>query len=181
MTHRGSGRGPHTIEHASHLDAADLAQAVAIRRDRLVARQRESLAWSPGRADEIHTLGEVHRDLAALVDRRRAGEIPDGTPGELAIAGAAPKRLLRALEIEVAQDLEAGGDPSRLFAGIPHLQPVDLEALRSVECYGGLDLTTWASWEASVCTGRVLAAALVAVLHRAVQVSRMRAAQAPSE
>ena len=170
MTHRGSGRGPHTIEHASHLDAADLAQAVAIRRDRLVARQRESLAWSPGRADEIHTLGEVHRDLAALVDRRRAGEIPDGTPGELAIAGAAPKRLLRALEIEVAQDLEAGGDPSRLFAGIPHLQPVDLEAL-----------TTWAAWEASVCTGRVLAAALVAVLHRAVQVSRMRAAQAPSE
>lgn len=158
------------VARQQRLDAADLAQAVAIRRDRLVARQLAPYAWSPGRADEIHTLGEVHRDLAALVDRRRAGAIPDGTPGELALAGAAPERILRALEIEVAQDLEAGGDPGRLFAGIPHLQPVDLEAL-----------ATWASWEASVCTGRVLAAALVAVLHRAVQVSRMRAARAPSE
>ena len=26
--HRGSGRGPHTIEHASHLDAADAARAL---------------------------------------------------------------------------------------------------------------------------------------------------------
>lgn len=170
MTHRGSGRGPHTIEHASHLDAADLAQAVALRRDRLVARQREALAWSPGRADEIHVLGEIHRELAALVDRRRAGEILDGTPAELALAGAAPERIMRALEVEVAQDLEAGGDARRLFAGVPHLTPEDLSAL-----------TAWASWEASVCTGRVLAAALVAVLHRAVQVSRMRAARAPSE
>ena len=170
MTHRGSGRGPHTIEHASHLDAADLAQAVALRRDRLVARQRESLAWSPGRADEIYTLGEVHRDLVALVDRRRAGEIKAETPAQLALAGAAPERILRALEIEVAQDLEAGGDPARVLAGIPYLHAED-----------HLALTVWASWEASVCTGRVLAAALVAVLHRAVQVSRMRAARAPSE
>jgi hypothetical protein len=162
--HRGSGRGPHVVEHASHLDAADLAQAVALRRDRLVARQLAPYAWSPGRADEIHALGEVHRELAALVDRRLAGPIPDGTPGELALAGAAPERILRALEIEVAQDLKAGGDPRRLFAGIPHLQPVDIEAL-----------TTWAAWEATVCTGKVLAAALVAVLHRAVQVSRTRA------
>jgi hypothetical protein len=91
------------------------------------------------------------------------------TPTELALAGAAPERILRALEIEVAQDLEAGGSAARLFAGIPHLQLGDIEAL-----------TAWASWEASVCTGRVLAAALVAVLHRAVQVSRMRAACAPS-
>ena len=145
--HRGSGRGPHTIEHASHLDAADLAQAVALRRDRLVARQRE-LAWSPGRADEAHTLGEVHRDLAALVDRRRAGAIPDGTPAELALAGA---------------------DPSRLFADIPHLTADDRAAL-----------TTWAAWEASMITGRALAAALVAVVCRAVQVSRMRAPRASS-
>ena len=162
--HRGSGRGPNTIEHASHLDAADLMQAVAIRRDRLVARQREALAWSPGRADEIHVLSEVYRELAALVDRRRAGAIPDGTPAELALAGAAPERIMRALEAEVAHDLEAGGDPRRLLAGIPHLTEADLSAL-----------TTWASWEATVCTGRVLAAALVAVLHRAVQVSRMGA------
>lgn len=166
--HRGSGRGPHTIEHASHLDAADLAQAVALRRDRLVARQRE-LAWSPGRADEAHTLGEVHRDLAALVDRRRAGAIPDGTPAELALAGAAPERIMRALEAEVAQDIEAGGDPSRLFADIPHLTADDRAAL-----------TTWAAWEASMITGRALAAALVAVVCRAVQVSRMRAPRASS-
>jgi hypothetical protein len=162
--HRGSGRGPHTIEHASHLDAADLAQAVAIRRDRLVARQLVPYAWSPSRADEIHVLGETHRDLTALVERRRAGAIPDGTPAELALAGAAPERIMRALEAEVAHDLEAGGDPRRLLAGIPHLTEADLSAL-----------TTWASWEATVCTGRVLAAALVAVLHRAVQVSRMGA------
>lgn len=167
MTHRGSGRGPHTIEHASHLDAADLAQAVAIRRDRLVARQREG--WAESRADEIHTLAAVYDHLRAFTERRRAGEIKAETPTELALAGAAPERILRALEIEVAEDLEAGGSAARLFAGIPHLQPVDIEAL-----------TAWAEWEASVCTGRVLAAALVAVLHRAVQVSRMRAARAPS-
>lgn len=164
MTHRGSGRGPHTIEHASHLDAADLMQAVAIRRNRLVARQTEAMAWSPGRADEINTLGEIYRDLTELVERRRAGAIPDGTPAELALAGAAPERIMRALEAEVAHDLEAGGDPRRLFDGIPHLTEADLSAL-----------TAWASWEATVCTGRVLAAALVAVLHRAVQVSRMGA------
>ncbi len=152
------------VARQQRLDAADLAQAVAIRRDWLVARQLAPYAWSPGRADEIHALGEVHRDLAALVERRRAGPIPDGTPAELALAGAAPERIMRALETEVAHDLEAGGDPRRLLAGIPHLTEADLSAL-----------TTWASWEASVCTGRVLAAALVAVLHRAVQVSRMGA------
>jgi len=163
--HRGSGRGPHTIEHASHLDAEDLARAVAIRRDRLVARQTAALAWSPGRADEIHVLGELYRQLAALLDRRRQAEIPDGTPAELALAGAAPERIARALEIEVAQDLDAGGDPTRLFAGIPHLTAEDLSGL-----------VAWATWEAQVSTGPVLAAALVAVLHRAVQASRMRAA-----
>lgn len=152
------------VARQQRLDAADLAQVVAIRRDWLVARQLAPYAWSPGRADEIHTLGEVHRDLAALVERRWAGPIPDGTPAELALAGAAPERIMRALETEVAHDLEAGGDPRRLLAGIPHLTEADLSAL-----------TTWASWEASVCTGRVLAAALVAVLHRAVQVSRMGA------
>lgn len=152
------------VARQQRLDAADLAQVVAIRRDWLVARQLAPYAWSPGRADEIHALGEVHRDLAALVERRRAGPIPDGTPAELALAGAAPERIMRALETEVAHDLEAGGDPRRLLAGIPHLTEADLSAL-----------TTWASWEASVCTGRVLAAALVAVLHRAVQVSRMGA------
>ena len=170
MTHRGSGRGPHTIEHASHLDAADLARAVAIRRDRLVARQMEALAWSPGRADEIHALGEVYRDLVALVERRRAGEIPDGTPTELAIAGAAPERIMRALESNdylqrmLGQTTIDASDMRPLFSGIPHLTEADLSAL-----------TSWAAWEASVCTGRVLAAALVAVLHRAVQVSRMGA------
>ena len=87
--HRGSGRGPHTIEHASHMDAADLAQAVAIRRDRLVARQLAPYQWSPSRADEVHTLGEAHRLLAGFIERRHAGEIPDGTPAELALAGAA--------------------------------------------------------------------------------------------
>lgn len=168
--HRGSGRGPHTIEHASHMDAADLAQAVAIRRDRLVARQLAPYQWSPSRADEVHTLGEAHRLLAGFIERRHAGEIPDGTPAELALAGAAPERIMRALETEVAHDLEAGGDPRRIFAGIPHLTEADLSAL-----------TTWAAWEASVCTGRILAAALAAVLHRAVQVSRMQATRAPSE
>ena len=86
------------------------------------------------------------------------------TPAELALAGAAPEQIMRALETEVAHDLEAGGDSRRLFAGIPHLTEADLSAL-----------TAWASWEATVSTGRVLAAALVAVLHRAVQVSRTRA------
>ena len=168
--HRGSGRGPHVVELASHLDAEDLARAVAIRRDRLVARQSATLTWSPGRADEIHELGELYRRLAELVERRLAGPIPDGTPAWLALAGAAPERIMRALEIEVAQDLEAGGDPARLFADIPYLTADDVAVL-----------TTWASWEASVCTGQVLAAALVAVLHRAVQVSRMRAPRAASK
>ena len=33
MSHRGSGRGPNTVADASHLDAADLARAVAMRHD----------------------------------------------------------------------------------------------------------------------------------------------------
>lgn len=92
------------------------------------------------------------------------GQNTMSSPAELALAGCAPEQIMRALETEVAHGLEAGGDPRRLFAGIPHLTEADMSAL-----------TTWAAWEASVCTGRVLAAALVAVLHRAVQVSRMGA------
>ena len=55
-------------------------------------------------------------------------------------------------------------EPELAAGAVPHLTEADMSAL-----------TTWAAWEASVCTGRVLAAALVAVLHRAVQVSRMGA------
>jgi hypothetical protein len=169
MGHRGSGRGPHVVEHASHLDAADQAAALGLRIDRLRRRQLEG-GWSAGRADEIHTLEGVYDAIHALVDRRHAGPIQGSTPGELALAGAAPERIFRALLDDVASDLEAGGDPVRLFAGIPHLTEADLSAL-----------TTWAAWEVSMCTGRILASALVAVLHRAVQVSRMQAARAPSE
>ena len=53
MSHRGSGRGPHTVSDASHLDAADLARAVALRRDRLVARQRVPYAADQKRQLEI--------------------------------------------------------------------------------------------------------------------------------
>lgn len=70
MTHRGSGRGPNTIEHASHLSAADLAHAVALRRDRLVARQRVPYQAAPRRADEIEVLGDIHRMLVAFELRR---------------------------------------------------------------------------------------------------------------
>lgn len=72
MSHRGSGRGPNTIADASHLDAADLAQAVAIRRDRLVKRQSEPYKWSAERQGEIVALGEVWRILRAYDDQRHA-------------------------------------------------------------------------------------------------------------
>jgi hypothetical protein len=70
VTHRGSGRGPNAIEHAAHLSAEDLARAVARRRDRLVARQRVPYQADPRRADEIETLGDVHRLLVAFEIRR---------------------------------------------------------------------------------------------------------------
>jgi hypothetical protein len=70
VTHRGSGRGPNAIEHAAHLSAADFAQAVARRRDRLVARQRAPYKADARRQDEIDTLGEVHRLLVAFEWRR---------------------------------------------------------------------------------------------------------------
>ncbi len=167
--HRGSGRGPHVVEHTSHLDAADQAAALGLRIDRLRRRQLEE-GWSASRADEIHTLEGAYDALRALVDRRHAGPIQGSTPGELALAGAAPERIFRALLDDVASDLEAGGDPARLFTGLPHLTDADRSAL-----------VAWASWEASVCTGRALAAALVAVVHRAAEVCRMRAPQASSE
>lgn len=72
MTHRGSGRGPNTVEHASHLSAADLAASVALRRDRLVARQRVPYQADPRRQDEIDTLGRIHRELVAFELRRLA-------------------------------------------------------------------------------------------------------------
>ena len=70
VTHRGSGRGPNTIEHASHLSAVDLASAVAIRRDRLVKRQRVPYGADARRQDEIDTLGTIHRLLVAFELRR---------------------------------------------------------------------------------------------------------------
>ncbi len=167
--HRGSGRGPHVVEHASHLDAADQAAALGLRIDRLRRRQLGA-GCSPGRADEIHTLVAAYDALRALVERRHAGPVQGETPGEMALAGAAPERIFRALLEEVALDLEAGGDPARLFVGIPHLTDEDRAALAA-----------WASWEASVCTGPVLAAALALVVHRAAEVSRMRRARASSE
>lgn len=72
MTHRGSGRGPNVVEHASHLSAADLAAAVALRRDRLVARQRVPYPADLRRQDEIDTLGDIHRMLVAFEVRRLA-------------------------------------------------------------------------------------------------------------
>ncbi len=110
--HRGSGRGPHVVEHVSHLDAADQAAALGLRIDRLRRRQLEG-GWSAGRADEIHTLEGAYDALRALVDRRHAGPIQGSTPGELALAGAAPERIFRALLDDVASDLEAGGDPAQ--------------------------------------------------------------------
>lgn len=68
MTHRGSGRGPYTVEHASHLDAADAARAVALRRDRLVGRQRRE--HSAERQLEIDMLGEVWRLYRAFDNLR---------------------------------------------------------------------------------------------------------------
>lgn len=76
MTHRGSGRGPHTVEHASHLDAADLAQAVALRRDRLVARQRVPYQADPKRQAEIDMLGEIYRLLRAFDEARQPTSNP---------------------------------------------------------------------------------------------------------
>ncbi len=70
MTHRGSGRGPHTVEHASHLDAADAARAVALRRDRLIVRQRVPYAFNAKRQAEIDMLGEVWRLYRAFDDAR---------------------------------------------------------------------------------------------------------------
>jgi hypothetical protein len=70
VTHRGSGRGPTTVADASHLDAADAARAVAIRRDRLIDRQREPYAYSEKRQAEIDMLGEVWRLYRAFDDAR---------------------------------------------------------------------------------------------------------------
>ena len=72
VTHRGSGRGPNVVERASHLSAADLAASVALRRDRLVARQRVPYQADPRRQDEIDTLGRIHRELVAFELRRLA-------------------------------------------------------------------------------------------------------------
>ncbi len=72
MSHRGSRRGPNTIADASHLDAADLAQAVAIRRDRLAKRQSAPCRWNAERQGEIDVLGEVWRLLRAYDDQRHA-------------------------------------------------------------------------------------------------------------
>ncbi len=70
MGHRGSGRGPHAVERASHLDAADAARAVALRRDRLVVRQRSG--YDPKRQAEIDMLGEVWRLYRGFDESRRA-------------------------------------------------------------------------------------------------------------
>lgn len=74
MSHRGSGRGPNTVADASHLDAADLARAVAMRHDMLVARQRVPYAGDPKRQLEIDTLAAVWRLLRAFDDARHAPE-----------------------------------------------------------------------------------------------------------
>ena len=68
MSRRGSGRGPTTVADASHLDPADAALAVALRRDRLVTRQREE--YSAKRQAEIDMLGEVWRLYRAFDDAR---------------------------------------------------------------------------------------------------------------
>ena len=82
VSHRGSGRDPNTIANASHLDAADLAQAISIRRDRLVKRQSASYAWNAERQGEIDMLGEVYRLLRAYDEQRHApplGVIPEAS------------------------------------------------------------------------------------------------------
>jgi hypothetical protein len=71
VSHRGSGRGPTTVADASHLDAADAAKAVALRRDRLVARQRELYKYDLKRQAEIDMLSEVWRLYRAFDDARR--------------------------------------------------------------------------------------------------------------
>lgn len=70
MSHRGSGRGPTTVADASHLDAADMAQAFAIRRDRLVARQLVPYAYSATRQAEIDLLARVYDLYRAFDDAR---------------------------------------------------------------------------------------------------------------
>ena len=72
MSHRGSGRGPTTIADASHLDAADAAKAVALRRDRLVARQREPYKYDPKRQLEIDMLAKVYDLYRAFDDARHS-------------------------------------------------------------------------------------------------------------
>jgi hypothetical protein len=75
--HRGSGRGPHAVEHASHLDARDAAAAVARRRDRLEARQRAE--FNATRAAEIDMLAAVFRLYRGFADWRD-GEAKPGNP-----------------------------------------------------------------------------------------------------
>lgn len=70
--HRGSGRGPTTVACASHMDAKEAAQAVALRRDRLIARQQVPYAWHAGRQAEIDMLGDVWRLYRAFNDAQRA-------------------------------------------------------------------------------------------------------------
>lgn len=72
MSHRGSGRGPNTIADASHLDAADLARVLAIRRDRLVKRQMEPYKWNAERQGEIDVLAKAYDLLRAYDDQRHA-------------------------------------------------------------------------------------------------------------
>ncbi len=72
MSHRGSGRDPNTIANASHLDAADLAQAIALRRDRLVKRQSAPYQWNAERQGEINVLAKAYDLLRAYDDQRHA-------------------------------------------------------------------------------------------------------------
>lgn len=73
VSHRGSGRGPHTVDDASRMDASEWAAAVAIRRDRLVALQRVPYRWDAKRQAEIDALGAVHRLFVAFDTGRHAG------------------------------------------------------------------------------------------------------------
>lgn len=75
MNHRGSGRSPNTVADASHLDAADMAQVFALRRDRLVARQLAPYAYSAKRQAEIDLLAKAYDLYRAFNDARNAHPI----------------------------------------------------------------------------------------------------------
>lgn len=137
MTHRGSGRGPTTVADASHLDAADAAAAVALRRDRLVARQQRPYAYSAQRQAEIDMLGEVWRLYRAYDDRPHMDRFPPSNDSRNTMTINPTSALLFTLAGRSEQALQpaarglATANTLREFAAIPNLPAIDAADLIS--------------------------------------------------